>query len=210
MLKFICFIAIIGCSPVPAAAPALADAGVAGDVLAITELSAGDAPQDSPITAEAGATADVSPCTPGATVKCASDNAILLCNDTGDLFEQKCSAADGTASQCLATPTPHCAQCVPGIKSCDPTDETKTRKCGNDGVWLPSEQCDTTLGQTCGTGGLCEQACWNKYKPNMCEFWAVELDNAAEMVPQMSKGGIWPSRLLTHLQKCRCKCKSNM
>ena len=121
-------------------------------------------------------------CTPGATQACVTDKKITICNKDGTAWEDKnCYDDAGGPSACQTLPKPHCTHCVPGVKACDPKDETKTHACSNDGEWLKSEQCDLSLGQQCAPGGLCEASCDINIKAKSyvgCAFWATDLDNA--------------------------------
>ncbi len=73
-----------------------------------------------------------------------------------------------------------CAACFPGARGC--IDAATVGVCSEDGGGLrPEESCDTENGFVCDEGrclSLCEQAA-NTYSYQGCEFYAVDLDNAA-------------------------------
>ncbi len=73
-----------------------------------------------------------------------------------------------------------CAACFPGARGC--VDPATVGVCAEDGSGLvPEEQCDTEGGYVCDEGAcvaLCEVAA-RTYSYQGCEFYAVDLDNAA-------------------------------
>ena len=118
-------------------------------------------------------TEEVADCTPGATMECADDSSLLVCNDDGDGFdEEPCPDTD-----------PHCFQgecsdqvCEPGVPSC--LDSTTAQICDEDGegygVEVPCSE-----GEFCDNG-VCTTAC--EFGPKQvsshfgCEYWTLFLD----------------------------------